>query len=165
MSYVALSTITLTGTDSEIVFSSIPGTYRDLVLVVEAATTESGVTLDIRFNGDTGSNYSSVEMTGRNNGTVSGGGSDVHIRVFGNTFGTTTFQSTMHIMDYAQTNKHKPVLVRNSSFDTSLSSYLVKAFAGRWGNTSAVTSISLASLFNSRSFAAGSRFSLYGVAG
>jgi hypothetical protein len=164
MSYVALATTTLGSAASSVTFSSIPATYKDLILVVEASTTASGVSLDIRFNADTGSNYSSVEMMGRNNGTTTNAASDAYFRIFGNTFGTTPFQATMQIMDYSQTNKHKMALVRNSSYDTSLSSYLLKAYTGRWGSTSAVTSVSVESLFNSRSFAAGSTFSLYGLA-
>lgn len=161
--YTPIASVTLSASASEVVFSGLPQTFRDLILVVEASTTASGVTLDIRFNGDTGSNYSAVEMGGRNNGTYSSAGTDVYFRVLGNTFGTLPFQTTMQIMDYSQTDKQKTALIRSSSYDTSLSSYLVKAVAGRWGSTSAVTSISLASLFNSRSFAAGSTFNLYGV--
>lgn len=163
--YTPIASVTLSATASEVVFSGLPQTFRDLILVVEAATTESGVTLDLRFNGDVSSNYFGVEMGGRNNGTYSGAGADVYFRIFGNTFGTLPFQSTVQIMDYSQSNKHKTTLIRASSFDTSLNSYLVKAIAGRWGSTSAVTSLSLASLFNSRSFAAGSTFTLFGIAG
>lgn len=169
MSYIALATTTLSSAAATVTFSSIPATVngvvlKDLVVIVEAATTVSGVTLDLRLNGDTGSNYSAIEMGGRNNGAYVGGGSDGFFRVFGNTFGTLPFQATMQIMDYSATNKHKTALVRASSYDTSLSSYLVKAYAGRWASTAAVTTISFASLFNSREFAIGSTFSLYGIA-
>jgi hypothetical protein len=161
--YTAIETITLTAATSQVSFYDLPQTYRDLILVVEASTTETGVTFDIQLNGDTGSNYTAVEMGGRNNGTYSATNSDAFFRILGNTFNTTPFQTTMQLMDYSATDKHKTALVRASSYDASLSSYLVKAYAARWANTSAVTSISLYSLYNSRSFAIGSTFSIYGI--
>ncbi len=160
--YTSLATITLTSADSEVVFSSIPATYRDLILVVEASTTASGVTLDLRFNSDTGSNYSQVAMVGRNNGASAEVGTGTAITILGNTFGTTPFQSIIQIQD-VNVAKHKSVLARASSYDTSLSSYLVKAVSGRWASTATITTISVSSLFNSRSFEVGSTFSLYGV--
>jgi len=162
--YILLNQITLAAASGSVTFSNIPQNYGDLVLVADASTTASGVTLDIRFNGDTGSNYSAVELIGRSNGVASAAGTDVYFRPLGNTFGTTPFQTIMQVMDYSATDKHKTALFRPSSFDTSLGSYLLKAQAGRWASTSAVTSITLTSLFNSREFAIGSTFSLYGIA-
>lgn len=160
---VSLATITLGTTTSSVTFSNIPTTYKDLRLVAEASTTADGVTFDIRFNGDTGSNYFWVEMTGRNNGVSSSADNQTTLRPFGNTFGTVPFQVSMDLFDYSSTDKQKTSLICASSYDTSLSSYLVKRFGGRWANTSSVTSINLTSQYNSRSFAAGSIFSLYGI--
>lgn len=163
--YTLINQVTLATASPQVLFSSIPQSFRDLILVIEASTTESGVTLDIRFNGDAGTNYTAVEMGGRANGAYSGAGTSEFFRVLGNTFGTAPFQCTMQIMDYSQIDKHKTVLARAASNDTSLSSTLVKGFAGRWPNTIGVNTISVASLFNSRNFASGSRFSLYGIVG
>jgi hypothetical protein len=61
------------------------------------------------------------------------------------------------IFDYAQTDKHKTVLVRGNtaSLETSAS-------AQRWPSTSAITSIQARAVGSN--FAIGSTFSLYGVA-
>jgi hypothetical protein len=60
--YVALATTTLGATAASVTFSSIPATYRDLVLVYNG-TTSANIGVDVEFNGDTNSaNYSRVFM-------------------------------------------------------------------------------------------------------
>ena len=57
--YVALDKVTLGTAASTITFSSIPQTYTDLVMVFDG-TAASATYSGIRFNGDTGNNYSFV---------------------------------------------------------------------------------------------------------
>ena len=158
--YIALATLTLTGTDSEIVFSSIPATYRDLILVIQAKSTTGNPAVVARFNSDTGANYPYVRMTGNGSSAASATiTTDTFLNIaaaFGiNTSGNGNIIA--QIMDYSATDKHKTVLVRNG--DAGLG---VEAIAGRWASTSAITSVTV---FNtgSISFASGSTFSLYGV--
>ncbi len=156
--YTPLATITLTGTDSEIVFSSIPATYRDLILIISAKNSVTPTNIYVRFNSDTGSNYSVVFMKGNGSSTSSGGGSDVYIPI-GVAYATAgNFDlTTLQIMDYSATDKHKTALSRtgNSYGEGTV------ARAGRWANTAAINRIALT--LDSNAFDIGSSFSLYGV--
>jgi hypothetical protein len=104
--YVALATVTLASTDSEIVFSSIPATYRDLVLVTNFA--ESAVTgnIELRYNSDTGSNYSQVFMAGReyNSSAESSSGTfSLHYLNVGSRASGARSVNVLQIMDYSAT--------------------------------------------------------------
>jgi hypothetical protein len=60
--YVAIAEQTLGTAAASVTFSSIPGTYTDLVLVLSVQDA-SGNTFALQFNGDTSTNYSTV-LTG-----------------------------------------------------------------------------------------------------
>lgn len=161
MSYIPLATITLTGSDSEVVFSNIPATFKDLVLVSEMKTASSTASAYLRLNGAT-SGYSTVLMRGNGSDTVASTAGGVTDRLFAaySTEPTTSTatNSIVHIMDYAATDKHKTILQRsNNSADAT------EAIAGRYASTSAITSVSVG-MDSSLSFAAGSTFNLFGVA-
>lgn len=161
---VALYSTTLAAATTQVSITGIPSTgYKDLVLVMEASTTADGVTVDIQFNNDAGVTYAWSDMGARNNGTFSGFDSQNQFRIFGNTFGTVPCQITMSVLDFNATDKHKSTLVSGGSYDTALSSYIVKRHTGRWYNVNPVSSIQISSYYNSRSFAIGSKFSLYGI--
>jgi hypothetical protein len=159
--YTPLATVTLSGSDSEIVFASIPNTYRDLILVIQAKSATGNPAVTARFNSDNTANYPYVRMTG--SGSGSGGSAIITTDTFLNiaaAFGINTSGNghiIAQIMDYSATDKHKTVLVRNG--DAGLG---VEAIAGRWANTNAINTIALANT-SSISFASGSTFSLYGV--
>ena len=149
--YVALATASVTA-DASVTFSSIPATYRDLVLVYGGAASAVG-NLSIRLNGDTGSNYFHVRMY-----AVSGGyGSDSYTGARAENGGTTTGQgvTTINIMDYSATDKHKTILSRLSWAGTGLF-----AHANRWADTSAVTSIEV---YNGDTGTLTGTISLYGI--
>jgi len=155
--YIPLATITLASADSEIVFSSIPAGYRDLILVVDGIPTASTSTIGARFNSDSGSNYTYVEAGGNGSVTYSSAGSFT-----GNIIGFLTtaarIQMQLQVMDYSVTDKFKTSLVRQSAAGEA-----VAMRATRWANTAAVTSISV--FTSSSTFAIGSTFSLFGIAG
>lgn len=152
--YVALGTITLATTDSEIVFSSIPATYRDLIIQTDG-TSSANENISIQFNGDTGSNYSYVQMNGNGSTTGSSSGSEAFLRI-GAVYTSRTINQ-LQLLDYSATDKHKTILSRCNA-----ASVITQAIAGRWASTSAITSISI-KLTGSASFQSGSTFSLYGV--
>jgi hypothetical protein len=158
MSYVSLATTTLGSTSSSVTFSSIPATYRDLIVVV-AGTTSGAVGVALRFNSDSGSNYSYVLMDGYGSGSPASSSSasdtSLNIGVLGNGQGSTRYQ----VMDYSATDKHKTALNRTDAISWAG----VRAGAGRWANTSAITSVQV---FTNgvNTFSSGTSFSLYGVA-
>ena len=156
--YVPLATITLTAPDSEIVFSSIPATYRDLVLILQTQMVANGSDTFIRFNSDTGSNYSTVQMVGGPNGVQSASYTTTFI-VPSNLIGEDNGRNNvrLQIMDYSATDKHKTCLLRNDH------AIHTQAQANRWANTNAINTITVG-VRGGSSFVAGSTFNLYGVA-
>lgn len=158
-SSTALATITLQSDAAEVVFSSIPSIYRDLVLVMNINTnSQTDRDLLVRLNGDSNSaNYSHLQIGANplSNGychsiNFSGFASGYYSGAYAVGWGT----STLQILDYAQ-NKHKAGLTRWSANGT-----IVEMGARRWASNSPVTSLSI--VFTAGVFIAGSTFSLYG---
>jgi hypothetical protein len=152
MSYIALATTTLGSAASSVTFSSIPATYRDLILII-SGTANTGTNIGWTPNGDS-SNHSAVFSSGNGSTTTTGA-------IFAGQFGflyTTQGDVELQIFDYAQTNKHKGIIARanNAANQTHM-------LAGRWGSTAAITSFGLTAFGNN--FATGTRISLYGIAG
>ena len=160
--YKALATVTLSSSAATVTFTSIPATYRDLVLVLNLKALTGGTFPRARINGDTGSNYPRVIMNGPGTGVAANSSTST------NNFLTITgdasmsadfnFHSISHFMDYSTTNKHKTVLGRSNNSAVSVSAIVTK-----WSNNADITSIQL--LTSSSSFAVGSTFNLYGIAG
>jgi hypothetical protein len=157
--YTPLATRTLTSTATSVTFSSIPATYRDLILVTDATITQAGSTdgYGLRFNGDTGSNYSWVRMVGASSTPSSGTGTSTY--AFNGVIGDANRRpSIFQIMDYSATDKHKTTLSRSSGSNGNWT----MAAVTRWANTAAITSVLIRS-DGSYNFSVGSTFSLYGI--
>lgn len=150
-----IATTTLASATANVTFSSIVGTYRDLTLIIQGSTT-GAANVRMRFNGDTGSNYSFVYLAGGASTTASG--ITTQDWMYGNYYAnweTAQANIIVNFFDYAQTDKHKTVLIRANAATT-----YTEAITGRWPSTSAITTI----LVNaSGQFSAGTTFSLYGV--
>ena len=58
--YTPIASHTASGSESSITFSSIPQGYTDLVLVFLGKVDSGSGDLGLRFNADTGSNYSTT---------------------------------------------------------------------------------------------------------
>lgn len=154
--YTALATITLSGTDSEVLFDSIPNSYRDLILVANyTCSSDTGTVIYLRFN-SLSTNGSYRAMRGNGSNAATGSGTDAMLVSWGTGLSTSRANSIIQVFDYAQTDKHKTSMVRND--DSTLKTEMI---TNRWASTSAVTSISLVPQTNT--FAAGSTFSLWGV--
>jgi hypothetical protein len=152
--YVALATTTLASATATVTFSSIPATYRDLILVFEGKSSSTLENTYIQLNGDaTAGNYPYVLMLGTGSSAISAA---YTARTWGEA-DTTGGNMIYQFMDYSATDKHKTVLFR-----TNRSAGGVTAQAGRWANSSAITSIAL-QMGVSQNFAVGSTFSLYGI--
>lgn len=153
MSYVALANITLGSSASSVTFSSIPATFRDLVLVF-AGTVSTAQGLKVQFNSDTtDGNYSRVLMYGDGSSAVSS--SDTNNRAL--EVGTTQTTATLQIMDYSATDKHKTQLARGGPANS-----LTLAQASRWANTAAITSLAIVAN-GGTTISSGTVISLYGI--
>lgn len=155
---VPLQNITLVSNAATVTFSNLPTTgFRDLVVVTTAFNTGGTADIWLRYNGDTGNNYNRIYMGGTGGVAYSGTNQGtVNYVVYSTT--TNENNTTIHIMDYSATDKHKVNLCRQNAASNSVS-----AFAGRWASTAAITSILFGT--DGASFAAGSTFSLYGIVG
>lgn len=156
--YTPLANITLGSSAASVTFSSISQAYRDLVLVSNILGATADANLFLRFNGDTGTNYSFVQMYGSGSSTGTSAATLTQV-VSGITASTTQRATATHsLIDYSATDKHKSLLNRSDS-----AQYVgTFAIATRWANTAAITSIQ--AFTSSDAFAAGSTFALYGIA-
>jgi hypothetical protein len=155
-----LANLTLSSAASSVTFSSISGSYRDLFLVVNTTSSVyTGSQIQIKINSDTGSNYNRVSLSNQSGGntvisqlsTNSAGG---YMSVEGGVNGS--HQATF--FDYAQTDKFKTWTSRAGAADYGG----VELISGRWGSTSAITSINIFDP-NGWNYTIGSSFALYGV--
>jgi hypothetical protein len=158
------------GGAASIDFTSIPSTYTDLVLKISARDNRSGsnYTDDIRmrFNGDSGSNYSNKVLYGGGGSTGSFGGSGMDLMYGGYAVGTdataNTFGNTeIYIPNYAGST-YKSASVDGVAESNSSSGVYLALEAGLWSNTSAITAIALTPI-NGSTFLQYSTATLYGV--
>jgi hypothetical protein len=160
--YVALATQTLGSAAATVTFSSISGSYTDLVLVASPlrdATTGGYVTM--QFNSDTGSNYSNTGLLGDGTATQSSRTSSQTFAYlnWGASGLSTTNPNTMiaSFQNYSNTTTNKSYLSRANQAGSS-----VDAVVGLWRSTAAISTIAI--FRSTGSFAVGSTFSLYGIA-
>jgi hypothetical protein len=156
--YTPLATVTLGGTASSVTFSSIPATYRDLVVVFLGAGS-TNLEGRIRLNSDTGSNYNYVRMSGSGSAaTAASAASQTSGFVSAIAKATTTgaLQMNINIMDYSATDKHTTIISRADQAANGS-----EAFANRWANTAAVTSVQI--LTSTGNWAIGTTVNLYGI--
>ena len=154
--YDLIASNVLSSSASSVTFSSIPATYRDLILVDSLTPTGSGIASLITFNSDSGANYSFVYMLG--DGSSTGSAQNTGQTFLASCYSSATVRGVgiMNIMDYSATDKHKTVITKRKSPDT-----FVIAYAQRWANTAAINSITITA--NTGSFASGSTFYLFGI--
>lgn len=162
-STTALANVTLQSASAQVTFSGIPSSFRDLVVVLAGTPADTAYPVHaLRFNGDTGSYYAYVGMTGNGSAAAAGHNASLSYASLGQAYGigpatSSNFVTIAHIMDYSATDKRKTMLVRNNVPGTG-----VEAQAVRWANTDAITSITVITS-SGAGFAAGTTISLYGV--
>jgi hypothetical protein len=158
--YTPIATNTLTSAASSVTFSSISGTYTDLIIVCTPTRVTTGAEeLVFQFNSDTGTNYSSTILTGD-------GSTASSIRFSNQTYANVNYNSNVsqtqttqiyQLMNYSNSTTFKTLIGRGSTASSG-----VEAAVSLWRNTAAVTSIA-AKLKNGNNFATGSTFTLYGI--
>ena len=165
--YEPIASQTLGSDTANIEFTSIPGTYTDLVLVLTgrtSRTTDAFEAVGMRFNSDSGSNYSLTYLLGSGAATASNRASNItnvefarfNPSVSGN---TSPAIAVAQIMSYASTSVFKTVL---GSGAASAEAYPVSRYVGLWRSTAAITSIRLQTGLGPN-FVSGATASLYGI--
>jgi hypothetical protein len=160
--YEPIATNTLGSATSSVTFSSISGSYTDLVLVIayKAATTNQP-TLQLTFNGSS-SGYSGTQLTGNGSAAASYRNTNAAYISIARLVGVpSTVGNTgtiiINLQNYSNTTTYKTVLARANAADTG-----TEADVGLWQNTSAITSFTIAAA-TSNDFDTGSTFTLYGI--
>lgn len=153
--YTPLQSIELASTSTSVVFSNIPQTYEDLVIIFNGAITSGFDAINMQFNYDTTSLYSRTFLAGNGSSATSSRDSNVSSMQIG-IMGTEQSSSIWNVMNYSNTTTNKTVISRGNSSANS-----VRMAAGMWRSTSAVNSITLTAA--SSTFITGSTFDLYGI--
>lgn len=155
--YEPIATTTLSSTSATVTFSTISGAYTDLILVADFSVSAGGDNL-VRFNSDTGSNYSVTVLAGTGSATGSGRSSS-QTSYNPNWNSDQTSQRiiiTHQIQNYSNSTTYKTLLTRlNNASNQTVAS------VGLWRSTSAITSIDL--LRTTGSYNSGSTFTIYGI--
>jgi len=162
ITYEPIATTTLSSAAATVTFSSISGSYTDLVLVCNGGVTIAAANAHLRFNSDTGSNYSDTNITGTGS-AVSSSRSTSQTSCILNSYGypenDMNWNCIAHIMNYSNTTTYKTLLSRSNQADNGVS-----ALVGLWRSTAAITSIDIISIFSgSPQFSIGTTFTLYGI--
>lgn len=156
--YESISSVTLTSNSTTVTFGSIPQTYTDLVLVTVAKITSGGLDMFIRFNSDTGSNYSYTQLYGTGTSALSARASNQTIGNAGAVYASNDGVIINHIMNYSNTTTFKTWLNR-----LNVAAATVQLVANLWRSTAAISSFELSSGNPAGTFTSGSTFTLYGI--
>lgn len=159
LTYEPITSTTLGSDTATINFTSISGSYTDIVLIFNGNSTNANAgSLYIRFNGDSGNNYSLTQLYGdgtsaaafRNSNTSNLNGIGI------NSTSQSPSMGIAHFQNYSNTTTYKTVLLRNSMYQAEAS-----VSASLWRSTAAINQITLS--LASGSIKAGSIATLYGI--
>ena len=155
--YTPIATTTLGSANSTVTFSSIAGTYTDLILIANLLTASSA-RVKLRVNSDSGSNYSYTILTGSGTAASSGREPSIsEINYYWNGLPSGWSNYILNFQNYSNTTTYKTIIGRGNS--TAVETF---ANVGLWRSTSAINTIELRSSVGT--FDTGSTFTLYGIA-
>ena len=158
--YEPISTTTLSSAQSSITFSSISGSYTDLVLVINGQLTTADVPI-MRVNSDTATNYSVTQLYGNGTSAASGRqanfGSAVICCLNTNCSANEQFTILVNLQNYSNATTYKTFLSRFAQ-----ASLQTEATVSMWRNTNAITAIQIL-LYAGNTYKSGSTFTLYGI--
>jgi hypothetical protein len=158
--YSLISSVTVgSGGAASIDFTSIPGTYTDLLVKLSTRTNRVDVysSVFISFNGST-ANFSTRYIQGDGSSAISATGTDFIFQGVGSTATANTFSNAeIYIPNYTSSN--------NKSFsvdgvaETNGTTQYMNLTAGLWSQTAAITSIA----FTGMTFSQYTTAYLYGI--
>ena len=155
VTYTPIATTTFSGSTATLDFTSISG-YTDLILVINGSLA-SDQRFCLRFNSDTGSNYSYTRIYGTGSSAVSSRESSLSYAFVSGGDGTNWNTYIVQIMNYANATTYKSLLHRANDAATQ-----VTAAVNLWRSTSAITTVTLFSL-SGANFTSGTMATLYGI--
>lgn len=159
--YEKIASTTLGSAASSITFSSIASTYTDLIVVVQGTYSTSDDLICLRYNNDTGSNYSSTNMYG--NGTSAqayraSNATSIQAGWYPNPGGASVVSNMVsHIFNYSNTTTYKTNISRGDTSNVQGTA----ARVGLWRSTAAVNRIDLIMLAGN--LQSGTTATIYGI--
>jgi hypothetical protein len=163
--YTLISSNVLASSAASVTFSSIPGTYTDLVLRISTRSSNTDAALSMTFNSDTSTNYSRTFLRADGSSAASGRSSNtdqignLYISNSGNT--ANTFGSMEIYIPSYLASQNKPVSSIGIE-ETNSATANMATLAALWRNTAAITTINLFPI-SPANFVSGSSFYLYGI--
>lgn len=154
--YIPIATTTLGSAASSVTFSSISGSYTDLVAIVSANADSAGAAITLRFNSDSGTNYSQTYLYGSGSAASSGRGSNGTEMNIGNTDQTNNQSTIINIQNYSNATTYKTAISKGGGATIGAITYV-----GLWRSTAAINAVRIG--VNTGNFNSGSTFTLYGV--
>lgn len=169
--FTQIASYTVSGTSTTSVSFSSLGSYTDLYLTATFSgnyTSADRSQLAMRFNGDSGSNYSYILGLASTNPATYSNTTSVDRFSFATIPLSTSSTNQKNFMsadigNYASTSLWKPVLVQSANVNQNNNTPSIQSYGGMWLSTSAVTSITIFEYSNLYYFYAGTTFNLYGI--
>lgn len=156
--YDLIATTTLSSDTSSVTISSIPNTYRDIIISFQGEAAQYDSWLGLRMNGDSNSNYDTLSV---GNGTsVYTSYTQTEIRSYSHlTTNPGIYQ--WQVAEYARTDKNKSLFYVGG---TTNGSYKTGFGGGIWKSNSAINSITVFG-GGGLQMTAGSTIDIWGVLG
>lgn len=172
-SFKSIATVTVgSGGQANVEFTSIPSTYTHLQIRGVARTNRSAGSTDtvlVRFNGETGNNYTIHDIYGNaSSANVEGGGNQGYIKGF--QVGSTGDASgifgagVIDILDYTNTNKLRVARILGGVHTGGGNANIQLSSGMRTNSTTALTSVLLYPA-SGTAFEQHTTFALYGIKG
>lgn len=159
VTYEKIATNTVSGTGTgQVTFSSISGSYTDLVLIASTKHSVTGQDFLVRVNSDSGTNYSTTRIVGDGSTAFSARRTNQNLWYLDEIGQPTTsyMVQIFNFMNYSNTTTFKTALWRNASAPSGTA-----AMVGLWRNTAAITTILIESIGGN--MADGCTYTLYGI--
>jgi hypothetical protein len=158
--YEPIATQTLGSAAASITFSSIPSTYTDLRLTFVGLGDTAG-SVPLRFNSDSGANYSNTYLQGNGTAAASATSTDnADINIAGvNTVLRTTNPLFIDVNVFSYAGSTFKTLLSRASGDNNGNGGTLSV-VGLWRSTSAINTITIFAPVN---FSSGATATLYGI--
>ena len=168
--YEMIQKTTLSSAVASVSFTSITGTYTDLVVIASVQGQSNGCNIQIWFNGDGSStNYSTTTLYSTGSAINSTRNTSQPKINFGTNGGMPFATSNQfginiyNIQNYSNSTTYKTVLGTSRSTDGGYTGATELDFAaGVWRNTAAITSINIG-VDNGKTMQIGSTITIYGI--
>lgn len=162
--YTPIVSNTLSSGTTTVTFSSIPDTYTDLILQVQATVASGNYGLKIQFNSDTGTNYSNCFLYGTGSAvgsTRNGTTNQINLAYAALLGASSPWISTTHIQSYANTSVNGKIAISRDGGNGANAG--TDAIVSLWRSTAAINTITITNTGSGINFSAGSIFTLYGI--